>query len=176
MTDTPCPYDSKDVPDELSFILHTTAHNSYLLANLLFAEAGVTVQQAVVLAFIYHHKGCNQKAIEDHVKTKSASVTVLINTMTGKGLIEKQRNPVDGRGVVLSLTPKGRRVFDKCREGFHRLNTSLMAGMSEGEIEQLKQGLRKVKENCLAASQAIEEANPKTSARKSARTSARTTA
>lgn len=137
---------------KLLVVLHHTDHAVYLLGNELFSKIGLTIQQAVVLTFIYHNKGCNQKAVEDHINTRSASVTVLLNTMAGKGLIEKTRNPLDGRGIILSLTGKGRRTAGKIMAVFDEITDTITKGISDEEIETFKNLLRRMAANCVDAS------------------------
>lgn len=165
MTDSTHPHNLLYLQDEVAFLIHSTARYGYLFANLMFASTGVTLQQAVALAFIYHNKGCNQKALEDHVQTKSASVTVLLNTMAGKGLIEKQRSAVDGREVVLLLTAKGRRTFTRCAEVFQEIGKSMQRGLSEEDLAVTKECLRKISDNCLEASETIDGKERKISVR-----------
>lgn len=142
---------------KLLVVLHRTDHAVYLLGNEHFSKIGLTIQQAVVLAFIYHHKGCNQKAVEDHINTRSASVTVLLNTMVGKGLIEKTRNPLDGRGVILSLTGKGRRTAGKIMAVFENITKAITRDMSDEEIDTLKILLRKIAANCIEVTSKLQE-------------------
>lgn len=165
MADSAHPHNLLYLQDELAFLIHSTARYGYLFANLMFASTGVTLQQAVALAFIYHNKGCNQKALEEHVQTKSASVTVLLNTMAGKGLIEKQRSAVDGREVVLLLTAKGRRTFTRCAEVFQEIGRTMQRGLTDEEIAVTAKCLRKISDNCLAASEAVDGRERKVSVR-----------
>lgn len=138
--------------DKVLATLHRAAHAIYLFSNELLSKIDLTFQQAVVLVFIHHNKGCNQRAVEQHIETRSASVTVLLNTMAGKGLIEKVRNPVDGRGIVLSVTAKGRRLAIKCSEIFAQITEITCQGISEHDEEKLKRLLGTMVENCTRAS------------------------
>lgn len=139
--------------DKLPAVLHRAHHAIYLYINDALAASGITFQQAVVIFFVHYHKGCNQKAVEEHIETRSASVTVLLNTMASKGLIQKTRNPVDARGVVLSLTAKGQRAFTKIAETFNKTITEITKGLSEEEIEELKRMLRVMENNCRSATE-----------------------
>ncbi len=136
--------------DKLPAVIHRAHHAIYLFFNEAMAAAGLTFQQAVVITFIHFNKGCNQKAIEDHMQTRSASVTVLLNTMAAKGLIVKSRNPVDARGIVLSLTAKGQRAFAKVEATFDKSCAEVVRGISEDEIEEVKRLLRIMENNCRA--------------------------
>lgn len=138
--------------DKVLPILHRAAHSILLFSNELLARIDLTFQQAVVLTFIYHNKGCNQRAVEQHIETRSASVTVLLNTMVSKGLIEKVRNPVDGRGIVLSVTAKGRRLAVRCNETFAEITRITCQDISKKDEDVLKRLLGIMTENCARVS------------------------
>ena len=136
--------------DKIGAILHRTDHALYLFANELLTRIGLTFQQAVVLAFIYHNRGCNQRAVEEHTETRSASVTVLLTTMVSKGLVLKTRSPIDGREVILSLTPKGKRAAGKVQTVLEEANSVFCQGITEEEIASFKSVLKRMAENCAA--------------------------
>lgn len=137
--------------DKLPAVMHRAHHAIYLYINESMNAAGITFQQAVVIVFIHFNKGCNQKAVEEHIVTRSASVTALLNTMLAKGLIQKARNPVDARGVVLSLTAKGQRAYQKIAVIFDAAMKTVLDGIEPGEVEGMKRLLRIMERNCRSA-------------------------
>ncbi|MCC8109971.1 MAG: MarR family transcriptional regulator [Planctomycetes bacterium] len=139
------------VQNRVEAVLHRTDHAIYEYSNFLFNQIGSTFQQACVLAFIHFNKGCNQRAIEKALQIRSASVTVLLNTMAGKGIIDKTRNPVDGREVILSLTPKGKRVLTKCREVFDTIEEVVSRDIPPEDLDTLARILTKMADNCRQA-------------------------
>ncbi len=147
----PPPYSPNHMRDRVEAVLHRTNHAIYEFANHLFQQVGGTFQQAVVLSFIHFNPGCNQKAVEKSLEVRGATVTVLLATMAAKGLIERQRNPRDARGVSLSLTPKGRKTLLRCREVFETLGEVLGKGISHDELENLTDVLQRMTDNCRQA-------------------------
>ncbi len=137
--------------ERLEAILHRTNHAIYEFANQLFLQVGGTFQQAVALSYIHFHPGCNQKAVEKSLEIRSATVTVLLTSMADKGLIERRRDPHDGRGLSLSLTPKGKKTLGRCREVFETLTEVLGNGISEEEQAVLRKVLGQMTENCRLA-------------------------
>ena len=72
----------------------------------------------------------------DRISPQSMGVTVA--ALLERGLIERSRDPQDGRRIVLSITDAGRRtVHDKRGARTERLATALRDGFSDAELSQL---------------------------------------
>jgi len=72
----------------------------------------------------------------DRISPQSMGVTVA--ALLGRGLIERSRDPGDGRRIVLSITEAGRRtVRDKRGARTEQLAAALRAGFSDDELSQL---------------------------------------
>jgi DNA-binding MarR family transcriptional regulator len=62
------------------------------------------------------------------------------------GLVKKLDNALDGRSVMVRLTPAGRRVVNRARANRVRAMAARLRGRSERELTQLVQGLRILEE------------------------------
>jgi DNA-binding MarR family transcriptional regulator len=58
-------------------------------------------------------------------------------SLVGQGLVRKQASPDDGRGVVLTLTAKGERVWQRVMDLVQRRNAEITACLSAAERAQL---------------------------------------
>jgi DNA-binding MarR family transcriptional regulator len=73
----------------------------------------------------------------DRISPQSMGVTVA--ALLERGLIERSRDPEDGRRIVLSITEAGRRmVHDKRGARTEQIASALRNGFSEDELGQLK--------------------------------------
>jgi DNA-binding MarR family transcriptional regulator len=64
---------------------------------------------------------------------------VTVAALLERGLIERSRDPEDGRRIVLSITEPGRRmVHDKRGARTEQIATALRNGFSEDELGQLR--------------------------------------
>jgi DNA-binding MarR family transcriptional regulator len=74
----------------------------------------------------------------DRISPQSMGVTVAV--LLDRGLIERNRDPEDGRRIVLSITEAGRRmVHDKRGARTEQIAAALRNGFSEDELGQLRE-------------------------------------
>ena len=72
----------------------------------------------------------------DRISPQSMGVTVA--ALLERGLVERSRDPEDGRRIVLSITEAGRRtVHDKRGARTEQIATALRNGFSDDELGQL---------------------------------------
>lgn len=75
-----------------------------------------------------------------------ASVTVGVNKLVKKELLQKKRSEKDGRVIYVSLTPKGRSIY-RLHNDFHmRLAESVSSGLTKEEKYVMLKGIRKLKD------------------------------
>jgi DNA-binding MarR family transcriptional regulator len=73
----------------------------------------------------------------DRISPQSMGVTVA--ALLDRGLIERNRDPEDGRRIVLSITEAGRRTLgDKRGARTEHIAAALRDGFSEDELRQLE--------------------------------------
>ena len=84
--------------------------------------------------------------IAAHLGITLASVTNAVNKLNQRGYILKEKNPLDGRSVHVSLTKAGQRVF-RLHKYFHRrMIMTITKDMAEDEREMLLRCVTKLNE------------------------------
>jgi DNA-binding MarR family transcriptional regulator len=74
-----------------------------------------------------------------HVLLSQPALSRLVHRLAGRGLIECQSDPADGRGVRVSLTDAGRaRQRQIGRRHARAVARAVAAGLSPGELRQLE--------------------------------------
>lgn len=70
----------------------------------------LTPRQSLVLAYLRNHadEKVTQKVLEDKMHLSNPTVTVIIQSMIGKGLIVKEKDTEDRRKYILHVTEKGK--------------------------------------------------------------------
>lgn len=72
----------------------------------------------------------------------SGTMTHRIDQLEKAGLVERQRNPEDGRGFLICLTAKGRTVIDKAVSDHVVTQASLVKGIKPKQQARLNELLR----------------------------------
>jgi DNA-binding MarR family transcriptional regulator len=75
--------------------------------------------------------------IAERLLVRSASMTSLLDTLEGRGLIERHPHPTDRRKVLIHLTDQGREVVDQTLPALHAIFTAAIRDLSESDREQL---------------------------------------
>ncbi len=72
----------------------------------------LTVSQFGVLEALYHLGPLNAGSLADKILKSSGNLTLVLENLVKRGLVERQRDPADGRRVVVHLTDLGRDQID----------------------------------------------------------------
>jgi DNA-binding MarR family transcriptional regulator len=73
----------------------------------------------------------------------SGAITQRLDRLEERGLITRTRSDADGRAVVVTLTPAGRRALDTALPDHLATESKLLEGLSDEDCEQLAGLLRK---------------------------------
>ncbi len=99
--------------------------------------SGVQYTILICIAHLQDGKGVGVKEIADHLSYTGAFVTIETGKLAKLGLIEKRRNPGDGRRVLLSTTPRARDLLGDLAPAQRRINDTLFASLDHSGFENL---------------------------------------
>lgn len=109
-------------------------------------EYNVTLQQSLIMAFIYLNPNENvtQRLIEKKMKLSNPTVTNIIKVMISNNLIYKIQDKEDKRRYYLYLTPKALELAPKCMEQMERMDKILWKNITLEEIRTMIKILKKL--------------------------------
>jgi DNA-binding MarR family transcriptional regulator len=109
-------------------------------------EADLTPPQYFVLTLLWEEDGRPLKDLAAAAHSSRATMTGIVDTLEGKGLVTREPNPADRRSLLVKLTQEGRLLKDSTPtlEGIFR---SCCVGLEPVEIQQLSRLLRKLNES-----------------------------
>jgi DNA-binding MarR family transcriptional regulator len=81
-------------------------------------------------------------AVAEALHVSGAYITMETAKLVRMGLLAKRTNPRDRRGVVLSLTPKGRRTVRMAVPHLRRINDRMFARMTRADFESFRRIMR----------------------------------
>ncbi|MFC8919678.1 MarR family winged helix-turn-helix transcriptional regulator [Streptomyces sp. NPDC057116] len=114
-----------------------------LLWNTVVSEE-VTFPQFAVLNTLVGEDGLDQRTVGDRVGLDRSTVAEVVRRLAGRGLVDKVRDPADGRRSVLRATDEGVRVHTRLAARTARMNHILLAPLEEAERAVFLDLLRRV--------------------------------
>ena len=87
--------------------------------------------------------GLPVSAVADGLLNRASDATRLIDRLERAGLVERLRNPMDRRGVLVRATEEGRRRFEVVTPKLQEFHRSQWSNLTKGEVDQLRQLLGK---------------------------------
>lgn len=121
-----------------------------------FAQlVGVTAPQYTVLVTVAQLEsapaGATVRAVAEHMHVSGAFVTAETGKLAKRGLLAKRPNPADGRSVLLSLTPKGRKALETALPHIRAVNDVFFGKLGAEEFERLAVAAARIVEASPAA-------------------------
>jgi len=115
------------------------------MSRRLRSEAGISLRALMILAALDGLGGTSTASeLGQHVPITSASITSLIDTCERHHLVVRSSDPLDRRKVPIEITHKGRDLIDRILPGAHRLESQVMAVLSDTEQRALLTILEKI--------------------------------
>jgi DNA-binding MarR family transcriptional regulator len=100
------------------------------------AARGVTAQQRMMIRWIGRYPGTTTGQLADHFCLDPATVTVAIDRLERKGLVERRRVERDRRRVAVGLTADGRLLDGSTTGIVERAFASFAVRAGAGEVER----------------------------------------
>ena len=88
----------------------------------------------------------NMSSVAKSLSVTVGTLTISVNNLVKKGYIHRVRSNEDRRVVLISLTDKGKKAFTHHKKFHEDMIQSLIAGLSEKEINTLVTALTNLKE------------------------------
>jgi MarR family transcriptional regulator, lower aerobic nicotinate degradation pathway regulator len=112
----------------------------------LAEEAGFELYDYSVLAILAEGARETQSTIAEALNLDPSRLVAMLDRLEGKGLISRQRDPLDRRRHVVSITAAGKRELTRLRELIHGLESEFLAPLTEQDRKALHALLLKLAE------------------------------
>ena len=136
-----------------------------LISRQLRQEAGITLARFDFMAQLHRHPdGLRMSVLSKYLMVTGGNVTGIADQLEKEGLVERITEPDDRRSLRVSLTRKGRRLFEKLAATHEAWIVALFAGMPAHDMRDLYDLLGRLRVQ-LATSTAPTTAVPRPAAR-----------
>jgi DNA-binding MarR family transcriptional regulator len=159
--------------DFLPYLLNRAGMKIGVMFSRDVEPYGVTLPMWRVLIELWHKGDHRLGELAERTSIDLSTLSRLLVTMQRNKLVMRRRSGLDRRALSLTLTEKGLELVEKVAPHALYYEKLAMEGMSNDEVAQLKQLLRRVFENLDAANRAAPAAKtaPKTEPKQRARKS-----
>lgn len=118
----------------IDYVLRTT----WLTVNKMYNEEAAKFESTMATGFtllsIDPEKGTPSTALGPKMGMEATSLSRILKTMEKRGLIERQPNPEDGRGVLIHLTEFGKEKRELSKEKVLGFNEAIIKNVDEEKI------------------------------------------
>jgi DNA-binding MarR family transcriptional regulator len=133
--------------DNVGFLLAKASQrfNERLLER--FAAAGfgeVRASYGSVLMPLFERDGQRLGELAESARLSKQAMTGLVKGCEADGLVERERDPADGRAFNVRLTPRGREFRERAREILADLDDELVRSLGKRNREALVRALQGV--------------------------------
>ncbi len=107
-------------------------------------DFGIIRPELTVLMCLNFRADVHARDICEVTEQPSNTVSRAVGSLEKKGLIQRTKDSVDTRRQVLNITPEGRAAHDKVIALFAHAENKMLAGLTPGEQDELRNLLDKV--------------------------------
>lgn len=109
----------------------------------------VTMMHGWIIRYLYEHqkKDVYQRDLEQHFSIRRSTVTGIIQLMEKKGYICRESVKQDARLKRVRLTPKGISTHEEIEEMIARMESHILRGIKEEDMNIFYKVLRQIREN-----------------------------
>jgi DNA-binding MarR family transcriptional regulator len=105
-----------DARSEIAALLHEQFARLSRQLRTLELPHGMTPERLSALSVIEKRGPISVTALADTEMVRPATMSRMITALVEEGLVRRSDDKNDGRGVLISITPKGRRAYQRAQE------------------------------------------------------------
>jgi DNA-binding MarR family transcriptional regulator len=142
----------------LGFLIHDVSRLRRSAFDRCLRPLNVTRSQWWVLAYLSRQDGMTQSQLAEELDLGKVAVGGLIDRLEKSGFLRREADATDRRVNRVFLEPKSKQLVTRMRKISHRMNTQILAGLGDKQLESAALTLEAMKRNTLAYLQAPEPA------------------
>jgi DNA-binding MarR family transcriptional regulator len=124
--------------DEIATLLHDQFSRLGRQLRSLELPHGMTPERLSALAVIEKRGPISVTSLADKERVRPATMSRMVSALVDEGFVKRSDDKQDGRGVLVSVTPKGRRTYHRAQQlRLQHLVTALSA-LSAEQLEAMR--------------------------------------
>ncbi|CAM3864908.1 MULTISPECIES: MarR family winged helix-turn-helix transcriptional regulator [Flavobacterium] len=119
----------------IDYVLRATWQAVSRMYNEEASKYGATMATGFALLSIDREKGTPSTTLGPKMGMEATSLTRTLKSMEEKGLINRQKNPADGRGVLIHLTEEGKEKRELSKTTVLKFNETIKEYVSDEKLQ-----------------------------------------
>ncbi len=158
---TPQLRDPRSIVDLVNFQLHLIeATNSSTVIRICEGEFGITRREWLFLAMLAAFGRMAPSQVATCAGLDRARTSKGLTSLHAKGLIERVQHPADRRRASVALTAAGRDLYGRLFPRVCKVNTDLLAVLSDEELQTLARLVIRLRERAFEIDRAARTGSP----------------
>lgn len=133
----------------LGFLIHDVSRLRRSAFDRCLKPLNVTRSQWWVLAYLSRKDGMTQSQLAEELDLGKVAVGGLIDRLEKSGLVRREADSTDRRVNRVFLEPKSKQLIARMRKVNHKMNTQILAGLPDEQLENAALTLDAMKQNLL---------------------------
>ncbi len=134
---------------ELPIALRAAYMALHRRTDAAFAAYGMTADQFVLLATLYRGDAMTQRELAKRMPSDPSTVRAMLVLLEKQGLVRRKQHPSDSRALTVSLTAKGKKVYDELWQAGDGIRNQMISTIPKKELELLIKNLHMIAESLL---------------------------
>ena len=127
-----------DTRSEIAALLHEQFSRLTKQLRTLELPQGMTPERMSALSVIDKRGPISVTALADKEMVRPATMSRMVTALVDEGLVKRSDDKNDGRGVLVSTTPKGRRTFQRAQEQRLQHFAEVLDSLSDEQVAAMR--------------------------------------
>lgn len=110
-------------------------------------ELAIDRYQHVLVLIDDHQENLSQKALADLLQVDKSYMVAILDYLTEKGYVRREKNPFDRREQLIKLTPLAKNDTPLIREAICKLNSRSLKNLTAKEVQTFNNVLKTIQTN-----------------------------
>jgi DNA-binding MarR family transcriptional regulator len=127
-----------DARSEIAALLHEQFARLTRQLRTLELPQGMTPERLSALSVIEKRGPISVTALAETEMVRPATMSRMVSALVEEGLVKRSDDKTDGRGVLVSATPKGRRTYQRAQEQRLQHFAEVLDSLNEDQIAAMR--------------------------------------
>jgi DNA-binding MarR family transcriptional regulator len=123
---------------EIAALLHERFSRLSRQLRHMELPAGMTPERLSTLSVIDKNGPISVTALADREMVRPATMSRMVSALVDEGLVRRREDKADGRGVLVVVTPKGRRIYRRAHQQRLEQLAGALNGLSAEQLASMK--------------------------------------